>query len=434
MTSPSSFPVFRTPFLFTVIYIVAVTAGAFAGGLWASLGIGGALLVFAIIWRTKRQMPRFDRTLAFFVLASLSVVALLNFHSSSPAVSWHMLLQQATIMLPLLLWFSPNVIESVDCQKFFARVALAAFIGALALGIEFALGTPLLHLVKGPSVSITQYNRGVSYLAVMAMPLIAYLWTRGFHKELIIFVVVLLLPFSMTESRATKVAFLLGLAVAGASVVFPRFVKWSLGVALFALLAFPFAVTSVYRFHHDWLNHLPPSWYSRVEIWDYMSYRVFDRPWLGWGMGTSRLLPFEQPDGASYHYVVTSAGHPHDAILHLWVELGIPGIILGVTFALLMLHKASCFPRQIVPFAFGAWTAALSISLVGYNFWDDSLFSLFALTALAFKLLAKQTENVMLTGRQTRASIFGMILPGSSAPVALTPVVGAAAPDAQPGA
>ena len=227
----------------------------------------------------------------------------------------------------------------------------------------------------------------------MAIPLIAFLWIRGWRRGLIVFIVILFAPFSMTESRATKVAFLLGLAVAGVSAFFPRLTKWALVATLFALLAFPFAVTGVYRFHHDWLNHLPPSWYSRVEIWDYMSYRVFDRPWLGWGMGTSRLLPYDQPDGPTYHYIVTSAGHPHNSILHLWVELGIPGVALGLIFALLMLQKASRFPKPIVPFAFGAWTAALSVSLVAYNFWDDSLFSLFALTALAFKLLAKQTES-----------------------------------------
>ena len=391
LTAPHSLAAPRIQVFFIAIYVVAVTVGAFAGGLWSLLGIGGALLTFAILWRVRRQAPRLDRTLTLFIVASLGVVAILNLRSSSPAVSWHMLLQQATIMLPLMLWFSPEVIENVDCPKFFPYVAIAGFVGASALGAEFFLGTPLLHLVKGAAVSITQYNRGASYLCVMAMPLIAYLWIRGSARWLlVVFIVILLAPFSMTESRATKAAFLLGLAVSGVALVFPRFVKWSLVATLFALLAVPFGVTSVYRFHHDWLDRLPPSWYDRVEIWDYMSYRIFDRPWLGWGMGTSRLLPFADPDGATYHYVVKNAGHPHDAILHLWVELGIPGLMLGFTFALLMLHKASAFPKAIAPFAFGAWTAALAVSLVAYNFWDDSLFSLFALTALAFKLLARQ--------------------------------------------
>ena len=402
MTSPSSFPAGRTPFLITAIYVIAVTVGAFAGGLWALLGIGGALLVFAIIWLTKRQMPGFDRTLGLFVLLSLSVAALLNLQSSNPAVSWRMLLQQATIMIPLFLWFSPDVVENVYAPNFFSRVAFAAFLGALALSIELSLGAPLLHavsllhIIKGPSANLTEYNRGASYLAVMAMPLIGYLWIKRSYKELIIVIVALFLLFSLSESRATKVAFLLGLAVAGASAFFPRFVKWLLVATTFALPAFPFAVMKIYLFHHDWLNHLPPSWQHRVEIWDYMSYRVFDRPWLGWGMGTSRLLPFEQPHGSTYLYVASMAGHPHDVILHLWVELGFPGVILGVIFAILMLHKASCFPRKVVPFAFGAWSAALSISLVAYNFLDDSLFSLFALTALALKVLAKENDDLQI--------------------------------------
>jgi hypothetical protein len=92
MTSPSSLAVPLTRLLFTSIYILAVTVGAFAGGLWAALGIGGALIVFVVVWRTRRQLPPFDRTLALFVLSSLGVVAPLILQSSSPAVSWHMLL------------------------------------------------------------------------------------------------------------------------------------------------------------------------------------------------------------------------------------------------------------------------------------------------------------------------------------------------------
>jgi exopolysaccharide production protein ExoQ len=402
MTSPSSLWAQRASFAVTAIYIVATTIGAFAGGLWALLGIGGALLVFALIWLAKRRAPRFDRTLSLFVLSSLAIVALLNFQSSDAAVSWHMLLQQAMIMLPLLLWFSPDIAENVYSPRFFSRVVFAAFIGVSALAIEFALGGPLLravsllHLAKGPSAYLFEYNRGVSYIAVMAMPLIGYLWIKGLRKEAILLIVILALPFSMTESRATKVAFILGLTVAGAAAFFPRLVKYSLATTLFASLAMPFAVTRLYLFHHDWINHLPPSWHNRVEIWDYMSYRIFDRPWLGWGMGTSRLLPYDQPHGSTYQYIASNAGHPHDAILHLWVEIGVPGVALGVIFALLMLYKASRFPKPIVPFAYGAWMAAFCISAVAYNFWDDSLFSLFALTAFAFILLERQTADLNL--------------------------------------
>jgi O-antigen ligase len=380
----------RLPAAFTALYVLAVTEGAFVGGSWALFGIAGGIIVFALIWRAQGRAPRLDRTLAIFTAVSLGVVALLNLRSSDPPISWHMLWQQSTIMIPLLLWFGPEIPDNVYSAKFFSRVAAAAFAGALALGVELTLGAPLLHLVKGASASITEYNRGVSYLAVIAIPLIGYLWINGRRGQAIIFVAVLILPFSLTDSRATKVAFLLGLAVSGAALLLPRVTKWALVATLLALLSIPFEITRIFLFHHAWLTHAPPSWIHRVEIWDYMSYRLFERPWLGWGMGTSRLLPYGEPHGASYIYVVTRAGHPHDAILQLWVELGLPGLALGVVFALLMLHKASCFPRPIVPFAFGAWTAALAISAVAYNFWDDSLFSLFALTALSLKMLSRQ--------------------------------------------
>ena len=80
-------------------------------------------------------------------------------------------------------------------------------------------------------------------------------------------------------------------------------------------------------------------------------------------------------------------------MIQLWVDLGLSGVALGLLFALLMLYKASRLPPPIVPFALGAWVAAWSISLVAYDFWTDFFFALFALTSLAFGLLAQHRND-----------------------------------------
>jgi O-antigen ligase len=221
----------------------------------------------------------------------------------------------------------------------------------------------------------------------------AYLLSTRHKGTLALFIMVLLIPASLTESRATRMALIFGLATTAIAFLAPMLTRRLLVALLIALLAFPFGITELFLHKQSWVTHLPPSWHHRVEIWDYMSYRIFERPVLGWGIGSSQFLPYTQPHGEMYQYVKMNAPHPHNALIQLWVELGLPGLVLGYVFALALLHKASQLPAKIAPFALGAWSACLCISLVAYNFWSDSLFATFALTALAFTLLKQPTRN-----------------------------------------
>ena len=124
----------------------------------------------------------------------------------------------------------------------------------------------------------------------------------------------ILLPITLTESRATRAAFLLGFIATIAAFIAPIIARRTLAVLLVASAALPFCVMEIFLNHHTWFEHLPPSWQDRVEIWDYMSYRIVERPFLGWGlgMGSSRLLPYLLPHGQLYRFVDTEAANPHD--------------------------------------------------------------------------------------------------------------------------
>ncbi len=391
------FAIHTAPRIFFILalfmYVMAVTVGIFTGGLWGIVGIWCSLLLYFGIWALERGHPPLPKNIVVSVLTVLCILALLDTQASSPDVSWHMLLQEATIMIPLALLFSPRVIAHIDKPDFFLVVSMAAAIGATLYNLEFGLGFPLLHIWKGPLASVTEYNRGASYFAVFSFPLMAYWWITGKRWQAILFTGLMVLPVLLTESRATRLAFFMGGMVTIIAHSFPNLTRRSLIYILLFLLTLPFMVTAVFIHHPEWIDTLPPSWQHRVEIWDYMSYRIFERPWVGWGLGSSHLLSYAQPHGMTYQYVKSAASHPHDAVIQLWVEVGIPGLILAASAAIALLQKASRFASPIIPFALGAWTAALCISSVAYSFWDDSLFSLFAMTMLAFIILARQLKH-----------------------------------------
>src|SRR5262249_1513342 len=75
----------------------------------------------------------------------------------------------------------------------------------------------------------------------------------------------------------------------------------------------------------------------RRAIWAFAAARIAERPWLGWGLDSSRDIP-----GGHAAY---SPGtemlplHPHDAAIQLWLELGVPGMLLGAAFVAALMRR-----------------------------------------------------------------------------------------------
>lgn len=390
-----------------VLYVIAASAGAFVSGLWAYAGIGGGIILFAAVWRKDRQPPWPESPLAIFTLIVLAIFGLENFQSSTSLVSWREWLKLITIFLPLLVFSSPRLGKRLLHPDFIPLMLIAVFAGTLTLSLELMLGGPLLHAVNGTQAPLTDYNRGLSLLVILAFPLMAGLMQGRFPlppaKRLWIvipFIIVLFIPAGLTESRASKLALLLGLVTVATAFLMPVLTRRVLVVLPFLGVAWPFAVQRFFLTHYDALTHFPDSWRARMEIWDYMSYRILERPFLGWGLGTAHLLPFQEPHGSQYVFMTMQASHPHNVMIELWVELGLPGLALGVAFALLMLRKAAHLDKKLAPFAMGAWMAALCLSLVAYDFWTDALFSAFALSGFVFIMLNEEGKNIPLPLRE----------------------------------
>src|ERR1700722_5962486 len=324
------------------IYAVAVTAGTFIGGIYAIAAITGAIICFISVWIIDGRVPRPTRDLSVLTCAALIVMALLNFHSVYPTTSWHEWETLCTFFLPLMLFSSSRIQVHAKHPKFFIWLPYIATAGALALGLELVSGGPLLQMFDGPGTSLTAYNRGLCYLVVVAFPILAglVLRIRGSNKKAkfvdlqpiiaaAVFLLVLFFSTGLTESRSAKVALVVALAVMGLAFVLPAMTRWLLGVVPVVCLGWPFAAQWFFRTHYAWFTQFPGSWRARMEIWDYMSYRILEHPVLGWGLGTASKLDFYNPDGALYIFTTGPASHSHDAIVQLWVELGLPGLALG---------------------------------------------------------------------------------------------------------
>lgn len=419
------------PYLTGLVYVTLAVIGSFNGGMWGGCGIGLSILLYlGTAWiehRWPQPAPDFFR----LTIAALALMAFLNLLSPSPSLSWFYWFKLTSIFVPLMLLSSSGLSKRAYPKALFNWLFLAGVTGAFGLGTELFFNAPVWHMTHDEDIALTHYNRGLSHLVLLSLPILASLWTRPllsrepFFKKrnhpdqiplplalrhdrpwkilnprnfnfqnlvdkilpFLLFVIIMLIPTSLTESRASKLAFVAALMTVAAAKIAPKLVHWGLKALLIALLGWPLVATQGFHVFYNKLHSLPESWRARVEIWDYFSYRLAEHPWLGWGLGTSKLLDYQNPHGNLYTVLAHNAPHPHNVVLQLWVELGLPGLALGIAFAYLTLRHASRLSPPLVPFAFGAWVAALCLSLIAYDFWSDSLFGAFALTGFAFALL-----------------------------------------------
>jgi O-antigen ligase len=78
--------------------------------------------------------------------------------------------------------------------------------------------------------------------------------------------------------------------------------------------------------------------------------------------------------------------YPHNQWLELWVELGAPGAVLGLMFAVLVLRRVLLLPVGVRPFAYAAFASAMTVASVNYEVVTDSWWCALAACGLLFSL------------------------------------------------
>ncbi len=181
------------------------------------------------------------------------------------------------------------------------------------------------------------------------------------------------------ESGAALLAVALGTGVAIATLALgrPRALGLALALALVAGTALaplvphlPVALESGGR------RDLSISVYHRLEIWRFTAERIAERPLLGWGFNAARLLPGGEAELSARTSVMPL--HPHNAMLQLWLELGVAGAALGAgLMALAALGAGRVGPghfgqtRFEPAFALALVAAGASVAALGYGIWQE---------------------------------------------------------------
>jgi O-antigen ligase len=266
-----------------------------------------------------------------------------------------------------------------------ARALTGGIVVALALLIiERFANAPIIHWWHGSAPdhfeTLAHYDRGVTVLVLLMAPVAvaaAPVWLRLSLIAAIVAAAALML------SASALMAALVALVIYAIARVAPRFTAGAMMAGIVAIgVAIPLATPSydaVLTLHAEapWIKY---SGIHRLLIWRFAADRVAERPLLGWGMDSSRAMPGGKTDFndilPTLHYPSGAEAlplHPHDAAMQLQLELGIPGLVLGLTIIVFVLYRVGwreALPAHERAAALALCSSAIIVALLSFGIWQ----------------------------------------------------------------
>lgn len=180
----------------------------------------------------------------------------------------------------------------------------------------------------------------------------------------------------------------------------PRFALTALGVGLAAwILGAPFVIGFGLEQFGAAAQSLPLSWEMRVEIWRNALDGIWQAPIMGHGLDSARTV--EGLGRIGDHVFPIMPLHPHNAVLHVWYELGAIGAALLAAVCAIgfgMAGRALANQRGAAAAAAGSFGALATLWSISYGAWQEWLIAL-SFAAAAIVLLARDDPNWRFGGR-----------------------------------
>jgi hypothetical protein len=363
--------------LLLTVFAALPLVGLASGPAYAPLLFG--LAAVSTLWR--RDWPPIDRKLALLALLFVAVCAAETPGSVLVSVSAQRTGQMAAIEIGCLLLLAQPVPDRETLERLFPMMLGAIAAGAVLLCADTLLDYRLQRWLTGGAVNAaTKYNRGLVAMLLIAWPVMRGLHRMGYRSRAIILGCIVTLSLMVGLSSTGLVALAAGALFWLLAWRLPRAAPWLVGaVATLKALALPLLLRSLADWRPLIAPHVKPSGLHRLEIWDYMSARILERPWTGWGLGAAKAVPIRPEELMRYRYVSPDGVYPHNQWIEAWLETGLPGVLVALALLWLALRRAQS------PYALAAIGAALAASVLNFEITTDSWWAALAASALLFR-------------------------------------------------
>ncbi len=255
------------------------------------------------------------------------------------------------------------------------------FAGLAVIAIEIIFRGPIFLALYNAQFEIMADTVGPFWLKTGTAVLIILVWpvmialrrSWGIAAAAAAFIAVLILAYQV-KYLAGVGALALGAVIAGLAYLSARRVAMIIAViGVVVSLAAPSVIVqfgtiqeTITRF-----DFLPNAARHRIGIWSFTAARIAEHPLLGWGMNASKEMAGGRDallDANGINLGQSLPLHPHNAVLQLWLELGVVGAAVYCIVLVALASLAARVPNA--PLALGQFVSALVIANVSYGIWQ----------------------------------------------------------------
>ncbi|RYZ14857.1 MAG: hypothetical protein EON61_02055 [Alphaproteobacteria bacterium] len=331
------------------------------------------------------------RPLALFEWSSLSV--------RSEVLRWGLLMAAGGSLLAAVQGLSERGIKLV---LRFATVALIVHFLMVALMAVFA--APLIEFFypgRPTDDGVQNITRNAMFMAATAPFLIlAVTEGRGRIFTAVIVIAVVIAVSGVSMLRELDAGYLTLAAALGCYLVLRTFPRDGFRIVGGALAAFVLATPLIFHQIAAGIDASAAtnSLQYRQAIWQRVLDLIWQKPWLGSGLGALRMERDVIPSGV-FEGQLLIPNHPHNMLLQLWAETGLIGAALVAAVLILVAWR---LPR---PDALGpampriaAIIGGFCASLISFDLWNEAWWAVFCLlgvlSAVYFRRCAFATSQL----------------------------------------
>lgn len=326
-----------------------------------------ALCALAVIIARPRVPGARDRGLILpCLLLAWSLLSLLWAYDLGAALS--VLRLPLVFLIGLVLYLEVGAWDA-ERRADLLRHAFWGILVAMALmALAYLDVEGVLEAIVGRKDWINKIKPASTILVMLMWPVVVYVWRRwsfGWAVALTVLVYAVLWP---GDAKAAKLALLAGAAVFVAAMMWRRAVSVIMAAAVSAIVLLAPVIAAQPMQHPERLENVMSTGLHRLIIWDFAAARIAERPLLGWGYNSSRVIPGGKAQTAMGEALPL---HPHNAPLQIWLELGLPGAVLGAAIMVALVLAAGRWERKAAAGALAAFAAACVVGILSYGIWQD---------------------------------------------------------------
>ncbi len=368
---------------------------AFMPGIAGIIGLAGLLF-------SEKIRPDWPRRLGALLLAFIVLGLLSSLWSINPPETLERAFKIGGVFLGgwVFIAFCLNYpLERL--RHLLPLVPVLLLLVSLVLLIEIIFDLPLFRLLHANDPNFINHrikkyeiNKETTALILFLPAGLTMAFSRWGRAGVLVLMAPVLLLLLQTVSQSAQMAFIVALLAFALFNYFPgnSRLSWKIaaGSLVAGLWAAPFIAPLLFRHFAEFFRSnrllIESSASPRLEIWDFIGWKILESPFTGYGMHATRFI--EDFETARIYYHSDTIMHPHNLALQLWLEFGIIGAVAGTAAIILLLlfcRKATDHASRRLYFT--VFCSVFFISLVGWDlwqaWWQGLVFAVSGITILA---------------------------------------------------